>query len=159
MSNNRKTPRELHHRGHLIAGEEKHPHTHRQISIPLSIVLGFFLLIIVGPLLLSLPVMGSERPLTFMEALFTATSALTVTGLSTITASTSLSMTGQILLLFLIQIGGVGYMFAASVAFLLLGRRIRLNYRLALISSIGLDKPGEVKELFRRVLIGILVFD
>ena len=151
--------REKTHRGHLIAGKEKHPHTHWHISVPLRIVLGLLLLIATGTVMLMLPVMGEERPLTFMEALFTATSALTVTGLSTITASTMLSLTGQIFLLFLIQLGGVGYMFSASVALLLLGRRIRLNNRLALVSSIGLDQPGEVQRLFKRVLIGILAFE
>ncbi len=159
MSKERPRVRERHHRGHLIAGEEKHPHHHRHISIPLRIVIGLLTLISIGTLLLMLPVMGAERPLTFMEALFTATSALTVTGLSTITASTDLTFTGQIFLLLLIQVGGVGYMFAASLALMLLGRRIRLNNRLALVSSIGLDQPGEVQRLFKRVLVGILAFE
>lgn len=159
MSQDRESARSDHRRSHTIPGEERHPHSHWHISVPLRIIFGLLFLIALGTILLMLPVMAAERPLTFMEALFTATSALTVTGLTTITASTSLSFTGQVLLLFLIQLGGVGYMFAASVALLLLGRRIRLNNRLALVSSIGLDQPGEVQRLFKRVLFGILAFE
>lgn len=146
-------------RSHMIAGKEINPHHHRRVSIPLRIIFGLMIMIVVGTGLLMLPMMAIERPLTFMEAIFTATSALTVTGLSTITASTTLTFPGQVVLLLLIQMGGVGYMFAASLAVQLFGRKIRLRDRLALVSSMGLEQPGQVHKLFRRVIIGILTIE
>lgn len=146
-------------KSHLILGNEAHPHMHRRLPPSLRIVIGLLLLIAVGTGLLMLPWMAAERPLTFMEAIFTATSALTVTGLSVITASTDLSYLGQVTLLLLIQVGGVGYMFAASLAIRLFGRRINLLDRLALANSLGLNKPQAIQQLLRRVLVGILLLE
>lgn len=159
MSSNNEKPRSHNFPKHMIPGDEQHPHHHRQLSVPLRIILGLLLMIVVGTGLLMLPGVGVERPLTLMEALFTATSALTVTGLSVITPSTTLTLFGQVILLLLIQVGGVGYMFAASFAFQLFGRRIRLHDRIALVNSLGLNQPGEVNRLFKRVLIGIFVME
>ncbi|MFW6097565.1 MAG: potassium transporter TrkG, partial [Chloroflexota bacterium] len=75
--------------------------------VALRLVVGLFILVIVGTLLLQLPGMTYGERLSFMEALFTATSAVTVTGLTVITASTDLTRSGQIVLLFLVQVGGV----------------------------------------------------
>jgi trk system potassium uptake protein TrkH len=97
--------------------------------------------------------------LSWNEALFTATSALSVTGLSTIVAAEDLTFLGQILLLLLIQIGGVGFMVVAVVVFQLLGRRISLLNRLALCNSLGLIDPGAILELTRRVLIGVTLIE
>jgi trk system potassium uptake protein TrkH len=62
-----------------------------------------------------LPLAGGERSLRWNEALFTATSALSVTGLVTITPATDLSRFGHVVLLLLIQLGGVGFMIGAVV--------------------------------------------
>ncbi|MDX1613839.1 MAG: potassium transporter TrkG [Candidatus Promineifilaceae bacterium] len=129
-----------------------------RLTVPpaLRVVLGLLALILLGTLALSLPGMHT-RPMTFMEALFTATSSVTVTGLSVITAATDLTRLGQVTLLALIQLGGVGYMVMAVLTLRLLGRRVSLLDRLALSTSLGLDRPTEVLQLVRRALVAIVI--
>ncbi|WP_298814567.1 TrkH family potassium uptake protein [Chloroflexus sp.] len=127
----------------------------KPIPPPIRLVGGLAFLIAIGTGLLWLPI-SSTRPLTFMEALFTATSALSVTGLSVITPVRDLTLIGQILLMLLIQIGGVGFMVVAVIIFRLLGRRISFTDRMALSDSLGLLSPGAILALTRRVLITVI---
>lgn len=131
----------------------------RPRPVALRLVLGLLILVFVGAFLLQLPGITHGPRLSFMEALFTATSAVTVTGLTVITASTDLTRSGQIVLLFLVQVGGVGYLFALALALQLVRRRLGLMDRLALSGSLGLDKPKDILGLSRRVLVGILVLE
>ncbi len=103
----------------------------------LFLVVGFAILIAIGTLLLRLPAAGATRPLTWDEALFTATSAVTVTGLTVVTTATDLSLFGQIVVLVLIELGGVGFITFAVVLFALIGRRIGVTQRLLLQQSLG----------------------
>lgn len=106
-----------------------------------------------------LPVMSTERPLTFIEALFTAVSALSVTGLSIITPGIDLSTAGQLMLLLLIQLGGVGYMVLAVTVFRMLGRQVTLADRLALQDALGLLNPSGIVQLARQVLVTVLAIE
>lgn len=136
---------------------QQQPHGNGEgLPIAVRIVLGLLSLIVVGTLLLMLPGVGQGERLSFAEASFTATSALTVTGLSIITPATDLTFAGKIVLLVLIQIGGVGFMFMAVVALRLIGRRIYITDRLTLTSSLGLDSPAQILKLLKRVFIAIL---
>lgn len=125
----------------------------------LRIVLGLAAMVLVGTLLLMLPFAASGRPLTWNEALFTATSALTVTGLATITPVRDLSLFGMWVLLLLIQLGGVGFMVVAVVFLRLIGRRIGLTDRIALKDSLGLLSPAAIVMLTRRVVYTVLVIE
>lgn len=87
----------------LFFGDRRRP-----LPPPLRLVAGLGLLAVVGTLLLMLPGIGRGDPLSWNEALFTAMSALSVTGLSTIVAAEDLTLFGQIVLLLLIQIGSSG---------------------------------------------------
>lgn len=131
----------------------------RRIPIALRLVLGLALLIVVGTGLLLLPGVAVNGRLSFMEAFFTAVSALTVTGLSVLTASADLTRPGQLLLLLLIQVGGVGYIFAASLTMRLLGRKLSILDRLALTSSLGLNTPAAIQQILKRVFWGILLIE
>ncbi|NJO07308.1 MAG: potassium transporter [Chloroflexaceae bacterium] len=131
----------------------------RPMPPPLRIIGGLGFLVMVGTVLLMLPGVGAERPLTFNEALFTATSALSVTGLSIIVPSQDLTIYGQLLLLLLIQIGGVGFMVVAVVTFWILGRKVSLPQRLALSDSLGLLMPGAIISLTRRVMLTVLAIE
>jgi len=122
-------------------------------------VFGLALLVLFGTLVLMLPFVGSQRPLHWNEALFTATSALSVTGLSVIVPATDLTLLGQIMLLLLIQLGGVGFMVASVVLLRLIGRRISLVDRLALSDSLGLLSPAAIVKLTSRVLMTVLLFE
>lgn len=131
----------------------KPPHAAaRTLPTAVRLVVGLVIFIALGTVLLLLPGMAT-RPLTVMEALFTATSALTVTGLSTIVAVQDLTRLGQVTLLVLIQLGGVGFMVAVVVTLQLLGRRIIIDDRLALKDALGIAEPGAVLRLLSRMLI------
>jgi trk system potassium uptake protein len=106
-----------------------------------------------------LPAASSGDPLPFMDAFFTATSALTVTGLTVQTTSQAFTLFGHLTLLVLIQIGGVGYMFAISLILLLLRRGLTFRDRLTLTASLGLDKPGAIFLVLRRSFWGILIIE
>jgi trk system potassium uptake protein TrkH len=106
-------------------------------SNALTLVVGFALLILIGTLLLRLPIAGTERSLTWIEAFFTSTSAVTVTGLNVITPAHDLSLFGQIVVLLLIEIGGVGFIAFSVLLFALIGRRLGFAERLLLRQSLG----------------------
>ncbi|MCU0316534.1 MAG: hypothetical protein MUC92_08075 [Fimbriimonadaceae bacterium] len=128
-----------------------------RLSIVWRLVFGLLSLVTIGTCSLMLPGMApGGGGLPFDKALFTAASALSVTGLSTITASTDLTRIGQLVLLFLIQIGGVGYMVLAVTVFQLLGRRLGLTDRIALQDSLGLISPRGIVELVKKVLLVVL---
>jgi trk system potassium uptake protein len=137
---------------------DRNPRRRRPLPVAMRLVLGLILLISVGSLILLLPGM-TTRSITLSDAFFTTTSAATVTGLTVLTTSTDFTLLGQITLLLLIQLGGVGYMFLVALALQLLGRRVSLLDRLAVSTSLGLDKPAAILRLLRQVAVGILLIE
>ena len=111
------------------------------------LVFGLLMMVLIGTLLLRLPGM-TTRPITWMEAAFTATSAVTVTGLSILTTSTDFTFRGQVVLLLLIQAGGVGFMALVALAMIILRRRITYQDRIALVNAMGLDKQRAIMRFF-----------
>src|SRR2546428_7802241 len=96
-----------------------------------TIVLGFATIILAGTFLLSLPVASAAgRPVPLLTALFTATSATCVTGLVVVDTATYYSLFGQLVIMLLIQLGGLGYMTVATLMAMIIGRRIGLRDRL-----------------------------
>ena len=81
--------------------------TPKRVPISFQLVSGLFFLILVGTGLLLIPGM-TYQPINFFTALFTATSAATVTGLNIVVPATTFTLSGQIVILILVQIGGVG---------------------------------------------------
>lgn len=130
----------------------------RRVRSALRLVAGLALLVALGTLLLSLPGVAT-RDLALNEVLFTAISALAVTGLSTITPSRDLTLFGQIMLMVLIQVGGVGFMAAAVIVLRLLGKKISLVDRLALRDSLGLVEPRAILRVTGRVVLTALVIE
>src|SRR5690606_8269130 len=97
----------------------------------LSILGGLLLLIVAGTVVLLLPISGAQGSgLPFQQALFTTVSAVTGTGLSIITPAMDLSFFGQVILLLLMEIGGLGFVMTSIIVFRLLGRRVTLAERL-----------------------------
>jgi trk system potassium uptake protein TrkH len=115
-------------------------------------------MIVVGTLVFMLPGMAT-RPLRLNEAFFTAASALCVTGLSLITPAEDLTRLGQVALMVMIQIGGVGFMVSVVMLLRLLGRSITLNDRLALRDSLGLSSPREILRIALQLLIGVTLIE
>jgi trk/ktr system potassium uptake protein len=91
-------------------------------------ILGFVTVLLIGTFLLMLPVMSSSgSPLKFIDAIFTAASSVCVTGLIVLDTATDFSLAGQIVILALIQIGGLGIMSIAGVTSMLLGQGISIR--------------------------------
>lgn len=135
----------------------QHPIHH--IPSPLRPIVGLLTLIAVGTLLLWLLPGVTTRPITFMQALFTATSAVTVTGMALLTTSTDFTFAGQIILLLLIQMGGLGYMALVALLLRASGRRVSLPNRLLLADSLGLQNPSLISHYLGRILTGMFVIE
>ena len=132
-------------KGHIFV---RHRLTHVQV-----IVLGFALMIAIGTALLMLPCSSADgRSPSLLTALFTATSASCVTGL--VRRSTSeWSLFGQVILLLLIQIGGLGFMTIATMFFHLLNRRMGLWQRETMVESINLSRVKGITEFARDIIL------
>jgi trk system potassium uptake protein TrkH len=117
---------------------------------------GLLLLVAIGTALLWVSGLGTPQMLTFQNALFTAVSALAVTGLSTITPGTDLTFFGQVVLMALIQIGGVGFMVLAVGVLRALRRQVSLFDRQAMRDSLGLSEKMDFRIVLRRVLLSML---
>ncbi|MEG4343979.1 TrkH family potassium uptake protein [Microcoleus sp. A003_D6] len=130
------------------------------MTVSRTICLGFLAVITAGALLLMMPFSTIDGtwsdPIT---ALFTSTSAVCVTGLSVVDVGKYYSFWGQLCLLLLVQIGGLGYMTATTFLLLLLGRHFCLKDKIALQQS--LDKPGlaGVLQLVQSILATTILFE
>lgn len=121
---------------------------HLELSSSQIIIFGFLGVILAGTLLLMLPIASRERQITpFADALFTATSASCVTGLVVRDTVTSWSLFGQVILLVLIQIGGMGIVTASLAVFLFSGKRISLKQRSTMQESISATQVGGIVRL------------
>ena len=124
----------------------------------LVFVLGFAIAILLGAVALALPVASAERRWTpFLDALFTSTSAVCVTGLVVVDTGTYWSGWGQAVILVLMQLGGFGFMLSSTLLLLLPGHRVTLRERLLVRASLGGGGLGAALTLARRmVLLGLL---
>ncbi len=114
---------------------------------------GFFMIIIIGAILLSMPFSSKNGNFTpFVDALFTSTSAVCVTGLAVVNTSTYWSLTGKIIILMLIQIGGLGIMTIATIGTLLAGKKISLKRRMAIKDSLNVDSIAGVIKLTKNII-------
>lgn len=126
---------------------------HKILTTTRIIMLGFFLGAIIGACLLCLPFSLKEGvDLKFIDALFVSTSSICVTGLSTVNIGETFSFFGQIILLFIIQLGGLGVVTFTTLMLIAFHRRITLEDRLVIQGAYNLDTlSGLVKITFRIV--------
>lgn len=122
------------------------------LTPPQIITLGFIAVIIIGTFLLTLPISTSE-PIDMIDALFTATSATTVTGLVVLDTGTDFTLFGQIVIMILIQLGGLGLMTFAILIVLLLGKKIGLRERILVQESFNQSTLGGLIRLVKSLLI------
>lgn len=131
-----------------------------RLSVWQFLAIGYLIVIIVGSVLLVLPfatVKGEHT--SYIGALFTATSATCVTGLSPYATGTHWTLYGQIVILLLIQLGGLGFMTIVSSLIMLFGRGMGIGSRRALMTSAGGDKLFGLRSLVRRIVIGSAIFE
>ncbi len=117
------------------------------------LLFSFIVSIIFGTGLLMLPIArGSEGTINFMTALFTSTSAIAVTGLSVVDISKSFSTFGQLVILILIQLGGLGIMTFSSVLMMLIGRRITYHEKRILQEDLNQDTIDGIVTFIRKLI-------
>lgn len=123
------------------------------LTYPKIVAVGFALLIILGSALLMLPISSKQGGASYIDALFTAASATCITGLVPFDTFTNWSVFGQLVIICLIQIGGLGFITMLSVAVSLLKRKMSLKQKMLLKDGVGSLNLGEVKELVKAVLV------
>ena len=122
------------------------------------IVLSFATVILIGTWFLMLPI-ASKNGINFIDAFFTATSATCVTGLSTIVVSNELTLFGEIVLLLLIQIGGLGFMTLASAGFVLVGKKLTLRTRLNMRDYLSENDMSVVASFALKIVVLTLIVE
>lgn len=126
----------------------------RRLSPVQIITLGFLLIIFLSSLILSLPVASANHQNTnYIDALFTATTSVCVTGLVTVTTATHWSLFAKILILILIQVGGLGFMTAITLIFGILKRKMTVTNKLTASSMMNTTDLNNLSATVRKVII------
>ena len=132
----------------------------KKLSSIRVIALGYMLMILLGTALLMLPIASQNgRSAPFNEALFTATSASCVTGLVVRDTATAWTTFGHVVIICLIQIGGLGFMTIATWFSMLLKRRMGLRERELMVLSINNDNIGSIKTLTKTIICGTAIIE
>ena len=128
---------------------------------PINVLpLGFIAVILTGTMILMLPISSKDgSSLSLVNALFTATSASCVTGLVVVDTGTYFSLFGQLVILLLIQLGGLGIMTMSMILFGLTGRKISLHDRLSMAEGLGENRLQGVVRLARGALLVTGIFE
>ncbi|MER2010174.1 MAG: TrkH family potassium uptake protein [Psychrobacillus sp.] len=125
-------------------------------SPPVVIASSFATLIFLGTVLMKLP-FATTTPISWVDAFFLVTSATTVTGLSVFDPGSTLTMFGEIVLLVLIQCGGIGLMTFAVAILILLRKKIGLQHRIYLQESFNQPSIGGIVKLAKHILLFVLL--
>lgn len=132
----------------------------KRLSKAQTIALGFFIIIMTGTFLLMLPISARNGQITsFTECLFTATSATCVTGLIVVDTYRHWTMFGQVVILSLIQIGGLGFITMGMFFSIFLKRKIGLKERNLIQESVNTLQIGGVVRLVKKIVPGALMFE
>lgn len=122
------------------------------------LAVGFLGVILIGAVLLWLPICN-EKPISFLDALFTSTTSVCVTGLITIVPKYQFTIVGKVVLLLLIQIGGLGIVACVAAFFMIMRRKITLKERIVIQETYNMDSLGGLVGMVRRILLGTLAVE
>lgn len=135
-------------------------HLHQHLSTTQTILLSFLLAILLGSALLALPVSSADgTAVPYIDALFTATTSICVTGLVTVPTYSAWSLFGQIVILFLIQIGGLGVVTIMSGLMISLHRRIGIRDRMLIQDAFNLNTLSGMVKFIRKVITGTFLIE
>ena len=123
------------------------------------IALGFIIIIFIGACLLCLPFASTNGSVDFVDALFTATSATCVTGLVVMDTGTEWTLFGQIVILVMIQIGGLGFMTFAILFLRIFRKRFGLKNKEVMVESINTSNLDRIVSITNKMLWGTLIFE
>ncbi len=131
-----------------------------KLNPPRVLALGFLALILIGAILLSLPIASKKgESIGVIDALFTATSIVCVTGLSLVNMAEHWSLFGQVVILILVQIGGLGFMTLATIVALLMGKRITLKERLMIKEELNQESISGMVKLIRYIILSTFIIE
>ena len=131
-----------------------------KLSTTQIILLSFLVTILIGSGLLTLPISSSSgEAVPYLDALFTATTSTCVTGLVTIPTVSTWSVFGQIVIMLLIQIGGLGIITIMSGLMLLLNRKMGIDDRLLIQDAFNLNTMSGLAKFIKNVLLGTLIIE
>lgn len=132
----------------------------RHLSPTRIIVIGFLTLIAVGTALLSLPISSnSPEGTNLVDAFFTSTSAVCVTGLVVLNTATHWTAFGKMVIIMLIQVGGLGFMTVLTMFFLLRRRKITFKERLLIQESLNQNTLNGIVRLVKNILLGTIIIE
>ena len=130
------------------------------LSTTQIILLSFLITILVGSVLLALPISSATgEPVPYIDALFMATTSTCVTGLVTLPTVSTWSVFGQIVILLLIQIGGLGIITVMSGVMLLLNKKMGIGDRLLIQDAFNLNTMSGLVRFIKNVLLGTLIIE
>ena len=130
------------------------------LSTTQIVLLSFLITIVAGSVLLSLPVSAADgRPVPYIDALFTATTATCVTGLVTVPTVSTWSTFGHVVILLLIQLGGLGIVTVMSGVMILLNRKMGIGDRLLIQDAFNLNTMSGLAKFVKNVLSGTLAME
>ena len=130
-----------------------------KLSTMQIIALGFIIIIFIGACLLCLPFASTNGSVDFVDALFTATSATCVTGLVVMDTGTEWTLFGQIVILVMIQIGGLGFMTFAILFLRIFRKRFGLKNKEVMVESINTSNLDRIVSITNKMLWGTLIFE
>ena len=131
-----------------------------RLNAPLKVIISFVAVILVGSLLLSLPIASKDgKWFSYIDALFTSTSAVCVTGLSVVDTAVHFSLFGQIVIMFLIQIGGIGFISLSALFLLAAGKRLGYKNRVMLQESLNQDTSQGMVVLIKKIAKIVLIIE
>ena len=131
-----------------------------RISTTHIILLSFLIAILIGALLLSLPISSANgKPTSFLDALFTATTSVCVTGLVVTPTVSSWSVFGQVVILLLIQVGGLGVITIMSGLMIVLHKKIGIGDRMLLQDAFNLSSLSGLVRFVKKVVAGTLIVE
>lgn len=131
----------------------------KHISPTKRIALSFFVVILIGSVLLSLPVSNVNDTGRYIDHLFVSTSATCVTGLIPFTVANQYTLFGQIVIISLIQIGGLGFLTLLNMFYLFFHKRISLTNKIIMKDALNMDSMKDVGLYIKRVILYTLVFE
>ncbi len=131
-----------------------------KLSTTQIILLSFLITILLGSFLLVLPISWANgKSVSYLDALFTATTATCVTGLVTLPTVSTWSVFGQIVILVLIQVGGLGVITIMSRLMLLINKKMSIGDRLLIQDAFNLNTMAGLSEFVKKVLLGTLIIE
>ncbi len=128
------------------------------LSPPQILIFVFLAFTILGTVLLKVP-LATTGSISWIDALFTSTSAMTVTGLAVIDTGASFTLFGEIVILCLIQLGGLGIMTFAVLIFMTLGRKIGFKERLLIQQALGQTSMGGIIKLAKQLFLFSIILE